>query len=81
MDRNTYLHFGIAFIGALVITLISNESYASWMMGSAILTWELCQAMVLLKRNIKLRWQSIFFDVLTGVIGVFVGAIIAVWIK
>ena len=81
IDKNTYKHFGLAFIGALVITLIFNEMWASFVMLTAIITWELCQAQTLINDNKIIRWQSIAWDVFTGIMGTLVGCVIAVWIK
>lgn len=81
IDRNTYLHFGLAFIGALVITLIFNEMWASFVMLALIVGWELYQAIVLTIRRNKLHWQSIVWDIGAGIFGTVVGCVIAVWIK
>ena len=81
IDRNTYKHFGLAFIGALVIALIFNEMWASFVMLALIIGWELYQAIVLTIKNNKLRWQSIVWDIGTGILGTVVGCVIAVWIK
>ena len=81
IDTNTYLHFWLAFIGALVITLRLNEMWASFVMLALIVGWELFQAIVLTIRHKKLRWQSIVWDIGTGMLGTVVGCIIAVWIR
>ena len=80
-DTNADLHFGLAFIGALVITLIFNEMWASFVMLALIVGWELYQAIVLTIRQKKLRWQSIVWDIGTGILGTVVGCVIAVWVK
>ena len=81
IDTNTYKHFGLAFIGALVIALIANENYASWIMAAAIGAWELCQVDYLIRNNKPVRWKPIAWDVFVGVIGTLIGCVIAVWIK
>ena len=81
IDRNTYKHFGLAFIGALVIAMIFNEMWASFVMLALIVGWELYQAIVLTIRHKKLRWQSIVWDIGTGIFGTAIGCVIAVWIK
>ena len=80
IDKNTYKHFGLAFIGALVIALIFNEMWASFVMLALIIGWELFQAIVLTIRQWNLRWQSIVWDIGTGVLGTAIGCVIAVWI-
>lgn len=69
MDRNTYYHFGIAFVGALVIALRFNEMWASFVMIALIIGWEISQAIVLTIRHNRLRWQSIVWDIVTGIMG------------
>ena len=81
IDRNTYLHFGLAFIGALVIAMIFNEMWASFVMLALIVGWELYQAIVLTIRHKKIRWQSIVWDIGTGILGTVIGCVIAVWIR
>ena len=81
IDRNTYLHFGLAFIGALVLAMIFNEMWASFVMLALIIGWELFQAIVLTIRHKKLRWQSIVWDIGTGMFGTAIGCVIAVWIR
>ena len=80
-DTNTYLHFWLAFIGALVLAMIFNEMWASFVMLALIIGWELFQAIVLTIRHKKLRWQSIVWDIGTGIFGTVVGCVIAVWIR
>ena len=81
IDKNTYKHFWLAFIGALVIALIFNEMWASFVMLALIVGWELFQAIVLTIKHNKLRWQSIVWDIGTGILGTVIGCVIAVWIK
>lgn len=81
IDTNTYKHFGLAFIGALVITLIFNEMWASFVMLALIVGWELYQAVKLIVMHKKLIWQSIVWDIGTGIFGTVVGCVIAVWVK
>ncbi len=81
IDKNTYKHFGLAFIGALVITLIFNEMWASFVMLALIIGWELFQAIVLTIRHKKLRWQSIVWDIGTGIFGTVIGCVIVVWVQ
>ena len=81
IDKNTYKHFGLAFIGALVITLIFNEMWASFVMLALIVGWELFQAIALTIKHNRLRWQSIVWDIGTGIFGTVIGCVIVVWVQ
>ena len=81
IDKNTYYHFGVAFVGSLILALIFNVMWSSWLLLTAILTWELCQIVTLMKRDIEIKFKPIVWDIVTGIMGTLVGCVIAVWIK
>lgn len=81
IDMNTYLHFGIAFVMSLILSFAFSVKWASFIMLTAIITWELCQAQTLINNNNNLDGNAIAWDVFCGITGTFIGCIISTWIQ
>ena len=81
IDSNTKYHFFLALVGTLLISYFIDDRFASAIVGTAIITWEIAGVRYLIRHYIKVKFFPIFWDILTGVIDAIIGCALTSWIQ